>query len=239
MENFTKDITFLIDRKGKIYYNPCDLFDHHEDLIEDNGVSELDCCRLVYKPSGDESFCGIKGIEASCNIMWDATPFELKNTHLNAIENFISNYDKMVEYEKRNYNSDSATRPGRDINTMNNLTMLGLGYVPNSPSKKEEKVEKTDEEMFNSVISTETKLTEIDKTKSTVKYTYNVDMMRYIELSEQLAQDSQCPSSMYWTMSGRIIDSIMRKITDRACEIEDDIILNYLTRLGYAERIED
>lgn len=99
--NYKQEISFLINRKGKIFYNKKDLYHDHEDLIIENDVNELDVCRLVYDPNSNNSkFCGIPGIQASMSVMYKELPFELKYTHLNAIENWIKNYDSIVEYAK-------------------------------------------------------------------------------------------------------------------------------------------
>lgn len=97
-KDYKQEITFLIDKQAKIYYHKIDLMHDHEDLIIENQLKELDVCRLVYDPnSNDTSFCGIPGICASCNVLFDALPFELKSTHLNAIENFVKEYDNIVK----------------------------------------------------------------------------------------------------------------------------------------------
>lgn len=100
--DYKQEITFLIDRKGKIYYHKMDLFHDHEDLIIENQLKELDVCRLVYDPNQqDASFCGIPGICASCNVLFNTLPFELKSTHLNAIENFVKEYDNIVKESRK------------------------------------------------------------------------------------------------------------------------------------------
>lgn len=104
--DYKDEITFLIDKKGKIYYHPIDLFHDHEDLIKENNLNEHEVCRLVYDPNNENaSFCGIVGIHASCNVLFDVLPFVLKSIHLNSIENWIKDYDKMVTHAKRRNNS--------------------------------------------------------------------------------------------------------------------------------------
>ena len=124
LNNYKQEITFLINRKGKIFYHKIDLFHDHEDLLIENKdeIGEFDVCRLVYDPnSEDASFCGIPGISASMNVMFDNLPFELKSTHLNAIENFVKDYENIVQYaeeHKDEYNSDDATQFIRSMNRM-------------------------------------------------------------------------------------------------------------------------
>lgn len=90
LNNYKQEITFLINRKGKIFYNKEELFSDHEDLLIENKINELDVCRLVYDPNNeDASFCGIPSIFASCDQKYYNLPFELKSIHLNAIERFI------------------------------------------------------------------------------------------------------------------------------------------------------
>lgn len=92
------EITFLIDKRGNIIYDNQNLFCGHENLIRQNDINELNVCRLVYDPNNlDSSFCGIPGIFASMNITYNNLPFELKSIHLNAIENFIREYDIIMK----------------------------------------------------------------------------------------------------------------------------------------------
>ena len=104
IREYKKEITFLIDKQAKIYYHKIDLMHDHEDLLIENGfkTTEFEVCRLVYDPNQPEncSFCGIPGVCASCNVLFDALPFELKSTHLNAIENWIKQYDEIVKYSE-------------------------------------------------------------------------------------------------------------------------------------------
>ena len=121
---YKQEITFLINRKGKIFYHKIDLFHDHEDLLFENKdqIGEYDVCRLVYDPNNlDASFCGIPGIFASMNVLFNNLPFELKSTHLNAIENFIKDYDNIVQYAKEHqdqYKSDDATQFVRSMNRL-------------------------------------------------------------------------------------------------------------------------
>lgn len=120
IRNYKKEITFLIDKQANIYYHKIDLFHDHEDLLLENRVKEFNVCRLVYDPnSNDASFCGIPGISASMNVMFDALPFELKSTHLNAIENWVKQYDDIVQYAEEHaeeYDPDNTARFIKSIN---------------------------------------------------------------------------------------------------------------------------
>ena len=127
VSDYKKEITFLIDKQANIYYHKIDLMHDHEDLLIENGfkAKETQVCRLVYDPnqSDDCSFCGIPGVFASCNIMFDALPFELKNLHLNAIENWIKQYDSIIEYAETHaeeYKPDLHEY----VRTMNRLFLL-------------------------------------------------------------------------------------------------------------------
>ena len=94
----SSEITFLIDKQGNILYDNQNLFCGHDNLITQNKVNELNVCRLIYDPDNlDSSFCGIPGIFASMNTTYNNLPFELKSTHLNAIENFIQEYDIIMK----------------------------------------------------------------------------------------------------------------------------------------------
>lgn len=107
---YKQEITFLISKKGRIFYNPKDLFSDHEDLLIENKINELDVCRLVYDPNNlDTSFCGIPGIFASMNAKYSQLPFELKSIHLNAIENFIKDYENIVKERAINESLDRKT----------------------------------------------------------------------------------------------------------------------------------
>ena len=115
LNDYKREITFLIDRKGKIYYHNIDLLHDHEDLLLENKdiVKENQICRLVYDPNDDDSsFCGIPGIYASCNAKFNTLPFKLKSVHLNAIENWLKQYDSIVQYAEEHKNE---YEPKRDI----------------------------------------------------------------------------------------------------------------------------
>lgn len=123
LRNYKREITFLIDRKGKIYYHNIDLFRNHEDLLIENQLKENEVCRLVYDPNSLScEFCGIPGISASCNVLFDALPFELKSTHLQAIERFVSQYEEIVDYAVKHEDEYEPSDPAEQyMRTMNKL----------------------------------------------------------------------------------------------------------------------
>lgn len=95
-------VYFLIDRQGKIYlHDDLDATEaySHENIIQLHNLQEQNVCKLIYYPNGNYTdFVGIPEITSSCNLKYDALPFELKKTHLDSIEKMF--FDKNSELYK-------------------------------------------------------------------------------------------------------------------------------------------
>ena len=295
LKNYKQEITFLIDNKGKIYYHPIDLFHDHEDLLFENKIKEFNVCRLVYDPnSTDASFCGIPGISASCNVLFDALPFELKSTHLNAIENWIKNYDEMVEYaeeHKDEYDPDGTVNFVRSMNRIfmaQHLEKLGnfenvckewqrwkkdypvlkwlddekeiyklqesglIGqffktadkeeyndYLQDCIFRAEEKFKRISIQRCSSFI--EEKPVVISNKGNTQVYNVQMklDLARFLEVSNQIIQDSGEPGAMYFAIGGQALYNSIVKIAEEACKINNKVIIEQLQKLKMVEEVED
>lgn len=297
LNNYKQEITFLINRKGKIFYHKIDLFHDHEDLLIENKdeIGEFDVCRLVYDPnSEDASFCGIPGISASMNVMFDNLPFELKSTHLNAIENFVKDYENIVQYaeeHKDEYNSDDATQFIRSMNRMYaalykndknkrasweqvckiwykwqqkypvlkwlnadeeciNLDQSGLvgtffeskdqeaidDYLQGCINRAEEKFKRISIQRCSSFIEEKAEETPgSTETKKIFKIKQKIDLARFLEVSHQIIEDSGEPGALYFAIGGNLLYNVITKIAERACEINDQPILQLLERLKMVE----
>lgn len=125
IKNLKREITFLINRSGQIFFHHIDLFHDHEDLLIENKLNEKDVCRLVYDPNSDDlSFCGIPGVFASCNVLWNALPFELKSSHLSTIQRFIDSYDEIVQYAQEHAAEYQPDMAAKFVQTMNRVYMI-------------------------------------------------------------------------------------------------------------------
>jgi len=300
LNNYKQEITFLINRKGKIFYHKIDLFHDHEDLLFENKdeVGEYDVCRLVYDPNSDDaSFCGIPGISASMNVRFNNLPFELKSTHLNAIENWVKQYDDIVKYaeeHKDEYSSDNAAQFVRSMNRMyvalykndknkrasweqvcktwykwqqqypvlkwldadeectklDQSDLVGVFFEPRDQEaindylqdciyRAEERYKRISIEKCSSFI--EEKPVEMPgstETHKSFRIEQKMDLARFIEVSNQIIQDSGEPGALYFTIGGQLLYSVITRIAERACEIKDEEILQLLQKLKMVEPIE-
>jgi len=295
LNNYKQEITFLIDKQAKIYYHKIDLFHDHEDLIFENRIKEFNVCRLVYDPNSDDaSFCGIPGISASMNVMFDALPFELKSTHLNAIENWIKQYDEIVEYSEEHATEYDPDHTAQFIRSMNRIFMAqhldvlgnfenvckewqkwkksypvlkyldeekeiyklqesGLigqffktadkeeynDYLQDCIYRAEEKYKRISIEKCSSFI--EEKPVEMPgstETHKSFRIEQKMDLARFIEVSNQIIQDSGEPGALYFTIGGQLLYSVIARIAERACEIKDGEILRLLQKLKMVEPVE-
>lgn len=290
LQDYKPEITFLIDRKGKIYYHNIDLYHDHEDLLIENSLNEKDVCRLIYDPNTQEAYlCGIPGIKASCNVLFDVLPFELKSIHLNSIENWIKSYDNIVEYSnthKQKYKKDldeKQTELDRANRIKQKIHEVILPNIERSYMASLDKWNKWKEEfpilenlddqeeinklmgitdkvqlkehldscMERAEIKCKEDVTDIvwdfiketveekeDSTETTKVYSYKrkLDLARFLEVSNDIIQKSEEPGAYYFTVGAELLYSILTKVADRACEIEDEPILNLLERLMIVER---
>ena len=295
VRNYKKEITFLIDKQANIYYHKIDLFHDHEDLLLENRIKEFNVCRLVYDPnSNDASFCGIPGVSASMNVMFDALPFELKSTHLNAIENWIKQYDEIVQYSEEHAEEYDPDHTAQFIRSMNRLFMAqhlkvlgnfenvckewqkwkkdypvlkyldeekeiyklqesGLigqffktadreeynDYLQDCIYRAEEKYKRISIEKCSSFI--EEKPVEMPgstETHKSFRIEQKMDLARFLEVSNQIIQDSGEPGALYFTIGGQLLYNVIAKIAERACEIKDEEILRLLQKLKMVEPIE-
>ena len=295
IREYKKEITFLIDKQAKIYYHKIDLMHDHEDLLIENGfkTTEFEVCRLVYDPNQPEncSFCGIPGVFASCNVLFDALPFELKSTHLNAIENWIKQYDEIVKYSEEHAEEYDPDHTAEFIRSMNRIFLaehqeiLGnfanvckewqkwvkdypvlkyldqdkeiyklqhsdlIGqffrtadkveyndYLQDCIERAQEKYKRISIENCSSFI--EEKPIEMPgstETHKIIRVEQKIDLARFIEVSNQIIQDSGEPGGFYFIIGGQLLYNVITKIAERACEIKDEEILRLLEKLKMVE----
>lgn len=249
IDNYKVPINFCIDMQGKIFYNPNDLLDVHEDIIEKYQLDERRVCRLVYDPNlaEDYGFAGILGLHASCNILYDALPFELKKSHLDVIERWLRTYNEIIDFESKNKISDNTFSPLNAVKVQNQIAKLMHKYddykteeeleMEAEEKERQERIkqklkEEADIEAITSLYSTETTSTRKASGKELYSFKYSVDLAGFLELTyNTIATDTNNICSEYWRIAANIINGLMIKITERAIQIEDKEILECLRRL--------
>ena len=73
------------------------------------------------------------------------------------------------------------------------------------------------------------------ETHKILRVEQKIDLARFIEVSNQIIQDSGEPGGFYFIIGGQLLYNVITKIAERACEIKDEEILRLLEKLKMVE----